>query len=449
MSRPLLLLVGVLLLPSSGSAQQREGRCLLQILNVDRQGVGFQPSPGVQNYFAGGNVRMRCVGQEVRMWSDSLASYQGQVVQFIGKVRYRDSTVEMTADFGTYFRDTDRWEARGNVVLTNHANGAVLRGPTLDYLRQVRGVRDTSEMFADLRPTITIPARDTAQGVEDPYVIVGDRVRVRGETQIYSGGRVTIDRSDLAARGDSLFLDTGSGSRGTLVGSASVRRTAADSFDLKGRQIDLTLDRREVTYVLAQGESHLRATELDLVADTIGVDVNARKVEQVVAWGDSLLPVAHSAEGFEVRGDSVAFDTPGQRLTEARAFGRGWMGAKPDSISGERDFVAGDTVTVGFRADEDSTGAPRTQLDSLHAQGNALALYRMLQPPPNDGGRLAIVYTRAASILITMKIGPDGQSTVDQVRSTGDVDGIHLQPTAIVADTTGRPRPRRPTGMPR
>lgn len=443
-----VLLAALVLMPAAASAQ-RSGRCLLQLLNVDRQGVGFQPSPGVQNYYAGGNVRMRCVGQEVRMWSDSLASYQGQVVQFIGKVRYRDSTVEMTADFGTYFRDSDRWEARGNVVLTNRTNGSVLRGPTLDYLRPALGVRDTSEMFADLRPTITIPARDSVQEADDPYVVVGDRIRVRGETEIYAGGKVTIDRTDLAARGDSLFLDTGKGSRGTLLREASIRRTAADSFDLTGRQIDFTLERREVTFVLAQGESHLTATQLDLLADTIGVDVQARKVEQVTAWGDSLRPRALSAEGFEVIGDSVAFDTPGQRLHEARAFGSGWMGAAPDSISGERDFVAGDTVTVTFLASEDSTGAPRTLLDSLQARGNAIALYRMAQPPPNDGGRLAIVYTRARHILITMKVGPDGQSTVDAVRSVGDVDGVHLQPTAIVADTSATGRAIRPPRPPR
>lgn len=441
MRTPGLALLALLLAPLP-LAGQASGRCLLQVLNVDRQGVGFQPSPGVQNYYAGGNVRMRCVGQEVRMWSDSLASYQGQVVQFIGKVRYRDSTVEMTADFGTYFRDTDRWEARGNVVLTNRTNGSVLRGPTLDYLRPVPGVRDTSEMFADIRPTITIPVRDSLQQVDDPYVIVAERVRVRGETQIYAGERVTIDRTDLAARGDSLFLDTGAGSRGTLLGQASIRRTAADSFDLTGRRIDLTLERREVRYVLAQGEGHLLATDLNLIADTIGIDVLARRVEQVVAWGDSLRPRALSGEGFEVTGDSVAFDTPNQRLRQARAFGEGWMGATPDSVSGERDFVAGDTVTVSFLTVEDSTGAPRTELDSLEARGNALALYRMAQPPPNDGGRLAIVYTRATHILITMKRDAQGQSTVDAVRSTGDVDGIHLQPTAIVADTSAAARAR-------
>lgn len=444
----LLLCAGLAGLPvPPAEGQQRDGRCLLEILNVDRQGVGNQPSPGVQNWFAGGNVRMRCVGQDVRMWSDSVASYQGQVVQFIGRVRYRDSVVDMTADFGTYFRDADRWEARGNVVLTNLRDGVSLRGPMLDYLRQVARIRDTSELFADLRPTITLPVRDSAGRAEAPYIIVGDRIRVRGQERIYAGGRVTIDRDDLVARADSMRLHTGSTGDGTLLGQASVRRTAADSFDLTGRRIDLTLEDREVTWVLAQEDAHLRAAQLDLQADTIGVDVAERQVEGVVAWGGGTRPHARSAEGYEVRGDSVAFDTPGQRLREARAFGRGWMGAAPDSVTGERNWVGGDTVLVAFGSAPDSTGAERTHLERLESRGGALALYRLPQPEGGGDGRDAIVYTRAASIVITMKRGTDGQSQVDAVRSVGDVDGIHLQPAPIPPDSA-RVAPRRPGGAP-
>jgi hypothetical protein len=100
-------------------------------------------------------------------------------------------------------------------------------------------------------------------------------------------------------------------------------------------------------------------------------------------------------------------------------------------------------VIVTFLPRADSSDAPRAALDSLVARGNALALYRMAQPPPNDGGRLAIVYTRAACILIAMKRAPDGTSTVDWVRSVGDVDGVHLQPVAVAPDsgTTTRLRP--------
>lgn len=438
--RAVLLLAALVLWPETGGAQQT-GRCLLQVLNVDRQGVGQQPVPGVQNWFAGGNVRMRCAGQEVRMWSDSVASYQGEVIQFIGTVRFQDSTVEMTADFGTYFRNGDRWEARGNVVLTNRKSGAVLRGPMLDYLPPIRGVRDTSAAFAELRPTVTVPVRDSLGQAEDPYVIVADRIRFRGEDRMYGGGRVMVDRTDFQARGDSLRLDTGSGSDGVLLGNASLRRTAADSFQLRAARIDLTLEQREVSYVLAQGGGGLETAELNLVADTIGVDLAARQVRHVVAWGDSLRPLARSADGYEVRGDSLAFDTPDQRLSEARVFGDGWVGASPDSGSGERDWVAGDTVTATFTSAQDSTGATRSLLDQLIARRQARAYYR--QPPtPTSGGCASIGYTRADYIRLIMKHDA-ATATVDEVISIGNVDGAHLQPSAAGScrATAERPPP--------
>lgn len=429
---PRLLLLGALavVLASPAAAQER---CLLQVLNVDRQGVQTQQEGDFRNYFAGGNVRMRCVGQEVRMWSDSLASYQGQVIQFIGNVRYRDSTVEMTADFGTYFRDADRWEARGNVILTNQSSGAVLRGPTLDYLREVAGTREDAELFADLRPTVSIPVTDSLGQEEAPYLIVADRVRMRGEHQMFAGGRVTVDREDLEARADSMRLDTGEGSDGTLLGTASIRRVAEDSFNLVGSRIDLALERREVRRVHSQGEAHLTAPALDLRAGDIALDLLARRVELILAWGDSLRPEARSTDGYEILGDSLAFDTPDQQLTAARAFGDGWVGALPDSATGERDWVSGDSVEVQFVVLPDSAGAERTTLDGLVARGNAKAYYR-LSPAPGAGPERPIFYTRANFIQITMT-HQAAETTVEDVISRGDVDGMHLQPGAA------RPRP--------
>ncbi len=403
-----------------------QGRCLLQVLNVDREGVQTQQEADFRNYFAGGNVRMRCVGQEVRMWSDSLASYQGQVIQFIGSVRYADSTVTMTADFGTYFRDADRWEARGNVVLTNLGSGAVLRGPTLDYLRQVLGTRDEAELFADLRPTVSIPVTDSLGQEEAPYILVADRVRMRGEDQMFAGGRVTVDREDLEARADSMRLDTGEGSDGTLLGTASIRRVAEDSFNLVGSRIDLALEQREIRRVHSQGSAHLVAPALDLEADNVALDLVARQVELILAWGDSLRPAARSSDGYEIFGDSLAFDTPGQQLEAARAFGDGWVGALPDSATGERDWVSGDSVEVRFVVLTDSAGPDRTTLDGLEARGNAKAYYR-LSPAPGAGPERPIFYTRANFIQITMKHLAT-ETTVDDVISRGDVDGLHLQP---------------------
>lgn len=419
--------------PDSGAARPTatappSQRCQFVIENVDRQGVRIEVMPGVVNYFAGGNVRLRCANIAVRITSDSVASYQGNVVQFVGGVRYRDSTIEMTSDFGTYFRGLEKWEARGHVVLRNILEGTVLEGPMLDYYRPVRSVRDSSEMYADQRPTITLPVQDSTGRSADPYVVVGDRVRTRGESLIWSGGRVTIDRTDLRGRGDSLFLDQGQAGIGSLIGRASINRVAADSFQLTGQRIDLALDGRELTYVTARDSAVLVGQSLTLNGDAIGLDVNNREVEQTVAWGRTVRPVA-LADAYEVRGDSLAFDTPNRKLKEVRAFRGGWVGARPDS-SGDRDWVAGDSVTASFLI-RDSAPAARPTLEKLEARGQAKALYRFVQagqPKPS------ISYTKADRIVVTMKVIGDS-TTVDNVFALGNVEGVHLQPGIVRPDS--------------
>ena len=415
------------------AAQQPAGeqRCLLELERpLLREGTRIEVAPGIVNFFGGGDARFRCRNQNVRMRSDSVASYQGTVVQFVGNVRYADSTIEMTADFGTYFRDAEKWEGRGNVVLTNLKDGSTLKGPSLDYFRSVKGLRDTAELYADQRPTVTMPVKDSVTGeTTEPYVIVGDRVRTRGNDRVYTGGRVTIDRTDFRGRSDSLFLDSGKGSNGALIGSASLKRVASDSFDLVGKRIDLQLDQRELAYVTARDSARLNSGELKLVGDAIGLDVNARKVEQTLAWGKAVRPFALSTD-YEIRGDSLAFDTPEQQLKEIRAFGDAWIGAKPDSGTGDRDWIAGQKVVAAF-VPRDSAGKPRPALSSIEATGSARALYRLRQAGET---KASITYNKADSIRITMRVTPDSINVAD-VTALGNVEGIHLQP----APTRARP----------
>ena len=49
-------------------------RCTFQIDNVDRQGA-VNETPSGTNYFAGGNVRLRCRNMQIAMQSDSVAAY--------------------------------------------------------------------------------------------------------------------------------------------------------------------------------------------------------------------------------------------------------------------------------------------------------------------------------------------------------------------------------------
>ncbi len=466
---PLLLLSLVLLLPTlDASAQQKEQQCVFQLLNVDREGLRVEPLPGVENFYAGGNVRMRCRGQQVRMRADSIALFQGAIAQFIGRVVYEDSTAEMTADFGTYFRDGDRWEARGNVVFTNREDRSTLRGPELDYYRALPEVRPAAELFAARRPTVTLAATDSAGAAAEPYILVGDRVRVRGNTQFWSGGNVTIDRSDFRGLADSLDLDTGEGQHGLLLGRAELHRLAEDSVDLTGRRIDFTLVNREITYTLAQGNSHLVASGLDLVGDTIGLDIEDRIVRQTLAWGDSIRPEARSGI-YEVIADSLAIDSPGSRLTEIRGVGNAWTGfsapsppsppvvdtlaGTPDSLSEgtppaaeEGDWLAGDTLVLVFDTTTETAG--QTDLETMRAIRNARAFYRMAVR--DTTGSRSVNYTTADIILVLMK--REGDSTVvDRVEASGQVNGVQLQPGSTVPPLRlpgGPPPVLRPSGGP-
>jgi len=155
-----LAVVAAAVLPRGASAQDPgEGqRCRIYLDHAER-GYGL----GTDNFFAAGNVQLSCRGTTIRIRSDSLASYASQIVEFIGNVRYEDSSMVMTTDRGTYRRDGERWEARGNVV-TRNTGGSSLRGPSLDYLRVIPGQRDTVEVFATGRPKIDYIPRDSAGG---------------------------------------------------------------------------------------------------------------------------------------------------------------------------------------------------------------------------------------------------------------------------------------------
>ena len=438
-----LALVLLALVTRVDIARGQSDRCVFQIDNVDRQGSVNETSSGT-NYFAGGNVQLSCRGQQLTMQSDSVAAYGGTVVQFIGNVKYRDSTLTMDADHGTYYRNGEKWEARGRVTTRNLKTGSTLTGPALDYFRVVKGVRDTLEMFATGRPRIQYATTPAGAKPAEPYVIVADRTRLRGSDRLWAGGKVTIDRSDFAARGDSLRLDTGKGSDGTLIGGNPVMRgLGRDSFNLSGRRLDLKLDQRELTYVVAKGAGHAVSKEWDLVADTIGLDLKNRKLDQTLAWGDSTRPYATSP-AYAMRADSLALDTPGQQLKEVRGFGSAWLGGTIDSISKQRDWMRGDTVVANF-VQRDSAGTKRAALSRIVARKGAQSYH--VSPSLKYPQRPSINYARGDIIVMTMSQAAKGG--VDRVDVRGQVDGIQLEAgEAPSAPDSTRPRPARPPGAP-
>jgi hypothetical protein len=236
---------------------------------------------------------------------------------------------------------------------------------------------------------------------------------------------VTVDRSDFASRSDSLRLDTGAGGDGALIGGKPVLRgLGADSFSITGNRIDLKLDQRELTYLLAKGNGHAISREWDLVADTIALDVNQRKLEQTLAWGDGIRPSATSPS-HAMKADSLALDTPGQKLQEVRGFGTAWLGGTIHQPTKDRDWMRGDTIVARF-ASGDSAGTQRAVLSRIDARRSAQSYH--IEPNKRTPARPSINYARGDAITVTMKEGTTaGGGGVDRVDIRGKVDGIQLE----------------------
>jgi hypothetical protein len=231
---------------------------------------------------------------------------------------------------------------------------------------------------------------------------------------------VTIDRSDFGAKGDSLRLDTGVGQDGTLAGNAQMQGKGTDPYTLTGKNILLRLTGGELHGVRATTRGHAVTSDLDLVADTIDLSMTKGVLVQTLAWGDTIRPKAVSPDR-EIRADSLAIDTPARVLTEARAFGRGWVGTVVDS-AGERDWLEGDTVFARF-APADS-GPARNVLRQVDAVGKARSYYRVVDR--TKPGPPSINYVRGDRIVVHMK--PSGSNDVDHVDMRGAVDGVQIEP---------------------
>src|SRR2546428_3674754 len=232
--------------------------CQVAIDTVGHYGRQVEVRPGETNLFAGGGVRAHCQGTTSTLAADSVAWFAGVGrLDMLGGVQIRDTAITLDATTASYFLRQERLEAHRNVVAVSHATGSVLRGPNLTYYRAARGVRDTVEMYATSRPTINYRASPDSG---EPHGIAGDRVRLKGSDRVWAGGSVTIDRSDLAAQGDSMMLDESAGS-GVLVGKPQVQGKGARSYRLAGRRIELGLQGRAVRWVKALGAGH--ATSAD------------------------------------------------------------------------------------------------------------------------------------------------------------------------------------------
>ena len=412
--------------PPSARADSGSGRpCTIVIDSIGGNYRQSVPTPGDTNRFAGGGVLAHCEGTGSTLSSDSVAMYGRQRrIDFIGHVVIRDTAMALDANFASYYLRDERLEARKDVVARNRRSGSVLRGPHLDYYRAARGVRDTVEMFANSRPTVEY--RQAADSSE-PYLIVGDRIRFKGDDRVWAGGKVTVDRSDFASRSDSLLLDQTTGI-GVLVGRPRVEGKGGKTYTLVGTRIELGLEEREIRLVKALGEGKATGDDWTLTADTIHLLVADRKLQQAFAWvgeGGGSKARAHAVSSlYTIDADSIAIDTPAEVLTESRAFGRALSQAKRDSstAAADIDWIAGDSLTARFVQEKDSTGREHSRLQQIVARGAARALTHHIDERDSTAAK-AINYSRGQRIAVLLR-----GAQIDRVTVAGNADGVHLEP---------------------
>lgn len=465
MRHSVVLLALLTLAPSVAAQEPGARRCQLVIDSVGGEMLRQELNQVNVNWFGGGGVAMHCRNQEVFLQSDSAISINGQVVQFIGRAQYRDSDVTLDADTLVYYAQPTEWlQALGNVRIVSSEDGAVLVAPRVDHYRPGPG-RDSAETIAGIlgRATATLPVRQAAGDTTSPgpYVVDAGTIRRRGGTTL-AWDSVTITRDSLTGRGDTLVYLRGDLERATLTGRpAHMSRRGADAFTVTGNVIVLGLEGEELTSLDASGAARV----IGEVGDIRGESVRLVFVEGALTGTEAWVAAPGRgedarilAQGYDIRGDSIAVDTPGERLRELRVFGRGRMVEPLDSTTPAPDPTVVDslppiqnTITgrhlVASFEDVDSAGTLLTRIRRIFATGEATALFardviRDGQPSPT------INYTRADTILVEMREGDTtGVAVVRAYRGGRPVDGVQLERATLrQAATADSAAARRPEG---
>lgn len=454
MRYPLLLVLAAALAGTPGSAQEIPQNCDMEFPNTPNTRATISQLPGgVTNTFSGGGIVARCIGQGNLLTADSAEYYESEArLYLVGNVRYREPRATVTSRTMTYYQRTDHLHAEGDVVAVM-ANGSTLRGPIVDYYRSTPQ-RPLARMVAPGRPHVTLVQKDTTGRGRPPDTahVVANQIVMEGDSLVYASLRVEITRPDLTAKGDSAFLDTGR-DFARLMGSPSVEGKGERPFTLTGGIIDLFSRSRQLERVVATPNGHALSQDLELVADTIDLRLQANQLQRAVAWGSKR---AHAiSPEREIVADSIDAIMPGQRVREVRAVGSAFANSAPDSgfVTTERDWLSGDTIVARFDSVVTGDSTSRPQVREIVASGSARSYYQM----KNSKGtptQPSVNYVRGRIIEIDFD-----NKRVATVTVTDRATGILIEPAAAVtapattaapatAPASAQPRPRPPVSVP-
>ncbi len=336
---------------ASSLRAQAGGRCNIELTpaNDSLRLTTTTSSPnGPRNVFVGGRVLARCLNQDVRLLADSAEYYQqAQVLYLIGNVKYSEPRARVNSDQMNYFQADERLIATGNVEATL-PSGSIMRGPQATYYRAVKGIRPAARLEAVQRPKLWLSQRDSTGKQQEPVQITANQITTDNDSLVYAGGKVEITRSDLDARSDSAFLDSGNELARLMIQPVIIGK-GERGYTLRGRQVELYTRNRIVQRVLALADARATSEDLLLTADTIDLRVDNNKAQAAYVWGTSRARAV--SPDRDLVADSLAVRMPDQRLREVRAFRQAVATTMPDTAtirSGEKDWLKGDTIFAYF-----------------------------------------------------------------------------------------------------
>ncbi len=355
MRRPRILTLLALgaVVATVADAQATGGRCDIELTQASdssplRLTTNTSTPNGPRNVFVGGRVAAKCLRQEVRLVADSAEWYQqAQVLYLIGNVRYTEPRVRVSSNQMNYFQADERLLATGNVEATL-PSGSIMRGPQATYYRAIKGLRPVAKLEAVQRPRLWLSQRDSTGKQGEPVQVTANQITTDNDSLVYAGGKVEITRSDLDARSDSAFLDSGNELARLMISPVIIGK-GERSYTLRGRQVELYTRNRIVQRVLAQADAKATSDDLLLTADTIDLRVDRNKAQAAYIWGKSRARAV--SPDRDLIADSLAVRMPDQQLREIRAFVNAVATTIPDTAlirTGEKDWVKGDTIFAFF-----------------------------------------------------------------------------------------------------
>ena len=418
-------------LPPLAAQEARSEQCLFVFSNPAGSPLSMirQPS-GTFNWYLGRRPTGRCQEQQITVVADSVEYYgDTRLLYLIGNVDYREPRLALRSRRLTYWLNDEHLRPEGNVEATL-PSGTKLTGQEVDYYRPAPGIRTSARMIAPRRPTILLVETDSTGRRGEPTTLIANTVIMDNDSLVYASGRVVITRTDVVARGDSAFMDTGR-EYARLMKTPQIDGKGDDPFTLTGTLVELYGSQRTLSRVVSSGQGRAVSRDVTLTADTLDLRLTDRKMDRVFAWGRSRAR-AVSPE-YDIIADSLDVRMPGQRVREVFAVRDAFAQSTPDSTrmrSTEKDWLRGDTIIAHFDtvSTKKDTGR-RPRIRDLLAHGNARSYYQVATREGRDSPP-SINYVRGRIITVTFQ-----DQEVDRVSITDQAAGVYLEAPHAAADS--------------